>query len=249
MKKLIAGLILIVGMVSITVAQGTNNDTFPRRTFEPQTMAFLEGSGPPRHSLVAYWDGRPVGGGLTNDQGNYRIPIEVVEAPGDYLVEVRVRGTSQVITSTWCVVPHPEELQTIEAEAAATTASKEDTPRPTNTPRSTNTPTATPDDDNEQDDADETATDTPTNTPTSTASELPNPTTFSDHTLYDCGNDGGGCKVDPPYWPCEKGQIKGNKSKDIYHVPGGAFYDRTYENVECFDTIEEIPEKYRASQR
>jgi hypothetical protein len=36
--------------------------------------------------------------------------------------------------------------------------------------------------------------------------------------------------------PCRVGQIKGNKSSHIYHVPGGASYSRTVNNVECFDS-------------
>ena len=36
---------------------------------------------------------------------------------------------------------------------------------------------------------------------------------------------------------CE-GKIKGNPSSKIYHVPGGAFYDRLTDAV-CFDTEEE----------
>jgi hypothetical protein len=36
--------------------------------------------------------------------------------------------------------------------------------------------------------------------------------------------------------PCRVGQVKGNKSSRIYHVPGGASYPRTANNVECFDS-------------
>jgi len=35
--------------------------------------------------------------------------------------------------------------------------------------------------------------------------------------------------------PCVLGQIKGNKSSKIYHVPGGGSYSQTKANVECFD--------------
>jgi outer membrane biosynthesis protein TonB len=36
--------------------------------------------------------------------------------------------------------------------------------------------------------------------------------------------------------PCALGQIKGNKSSKIYHVPGGGSYSQTKANVECFDS-------------
>jgi methylphosphotriester-DNA--protein-cysteine methyltransferase len=36
--------------------------------------------------------------------------------------------------------------------------------------------------------------------------------------------------------PCRLGQVKGNRSSRIYHVPGGASYPRTVTNVQCFDT-------------
>ncbi len=36
--------------------------------------------------------------------------------------------------------------------------------------------------------------------------------------------------------PCQPGQIKGNRSSGIYHLPGQASYARTRANVACFDT-------------
>lgn len=50
--------------------------------------------------------------------------------------------------------------------------------------------------------------------------------------------------------PCRIGQIKGNRNSMIYHVPGGAYYARTYANVQCFDTERQaINAGYRASMR
>ena len=43
-------------------------------------------------------------------------------------------------------------------------------------------------------------------------------------------------EVSPPWWPCTEGQIKGNRDSKKYHVPGGQFYAKTYEGVECFDS-------------
>src|SRR5206468_2417669 len=36
--------------------------------------------------------------------------------------------------------------------------------------------------------------------------------------------------------PCQIGQIKGNRSSKIYHVPGGGSYVQTKANVQCFAT-------------
>lgn len=51
--------------------------------------------------------------------------------------------------------------------------------------------------------------------------------------------DGGNRSVDPPWWPCNEGQIKGNRNSDKYHVPGGNAYARTFRDVRCFDTAAE----------
>lgn len=51
-------------------------------------------------------------------------------------------------------------------------------------------------------------------------------------------------------YPCRVGQIKGNRNSMIYHVPGGAYYARTYANVACFDTTRQAAEAgYRPSRR
>src|SRR5581483_10490061 len=39
--------------------------------------------------------------------------------------------------------------------------------------------------------------------------------------------------------PCQVGQIKGNRSSHIYHVPRGASYARTKARVDCFDSEDE----------
>jgi uncharacterized protein YraI len=57
-------------------------------------------------------------------------------------------------------------------------------------------------------------------------------------------------EVDPSWWPCTEGQIKGNRDSMIYHSPGGSFYAKTYEGVECFNTAGEAEVAgYRASKR
>lgn len=59
-----------------------------------------------------------------------------------------------------------------------------------------------------------------------------------------------GDEVSPAWWPCAQGQIKGNWDSMIFHVPGGRFYARTYEEVTCFNTADEaIAAGFRPSQR
>jgi hypothetical protein len=42
--------------------------------------------------------------------------------------------------------------------------------------------------------------------------------------------------VDVGAYPCQPGQIKGNRNSGIYHAPGQRDYAKTQANVECFDT-------------
>lgn len=44
----------------------------------------------------------------------------------------------------------------------------------------------------------------------------------------------GGAVVGEAY-PCQPGQIKGNRNSGIYHAPGQQYYRRTHANVHCFD--------------
>jgi len=128
------------------------------------------------------------------------------------------------------------------AAPQATTAPQA-TQKPTETPKPTSTPAPT-------------ATPEPTAPPTevSTATPKPEPTAEpappqaivaadpSAHTITEN-------KVDPPWWPCAKGQIKGSQNRK-YHLPTGQFYARTYENVTCFNTAAEAEAAgFQPSQR
>ena len=42
--------------------------------------------------------------------------------------------------------------------------------------------------------------------------------------------------VDPPWWPCTPGQIKGKRSSLKYHGPESKTYAELYDGVDCFDT-------------
>ena len=43
-------------------------------------------------------------------------------------------------------------------------------------------------------------------------------------------------RVDPPWWPCEKGDIKGNNNSGIFHAPDQRDYSKTFKDVTCFKT-------------
>lgn len=43
-------------------------------------------------------------------------------------------------------------------------------------------------------------------------------------------------RVDPAWWPCNQGQVKGNRNSGIYHAPGMRDYAYTFLNVACFNT-------------
>jgi hypothetical protein len=45
-----------------------------------------------------------------------------------------------------------------------------------------------------------------------------------------------GNRVDPAWYPCQQGQIKGNRNSGIYHPPSGRDYSKTYKNVQCFNS-------------
>lgn len=56
--------------------------------------------------------------------------------------------------------------------------------------------------------------------------------------------------VDPAWWPCKKGQIKGNRNSNVYHIPTGRDYAKTFRDVRCFTTPQEAEAAgYRAAQR
>lgn len=57
-------------------------------------------------------------------------------------------------------------------------------------------------------------------------------------------------RVDPIWYPCDEGQIKGNIDSDIYHTPDGLSYAFTFKNVICFDTpTAAIDAGFRAAER
>lgn len=99
------------------------------------------------------------------------------------------------------------------------------TPTPTHTPTATSTPTSMP-----------TATSTPTAVPTERPTATPEPAPVMQQAASPSGPTFSNKTVSPSWWPCAKGQIKGNRDSNKYHVPGGQSYAKTYEGVDCFDT-------------
>lgn len=149
--------------------------------------------------------------------------------------------------------PAPQATLTKQATRTPRLVAPTRAPQPTQEPQpsATQEPTQTPQ---------PSATEQPTRTPEPTWTSLPTLTpiptltpfpSFEVPTPRPPGNPVfTGETVDPPWWPCIERQIKGNRNSKIYHAPTGRFYDRTYDDVECFNT-EEAAEAagYRRSER
>lgn len=57
-------------------------------------------------------------------------------------------------------------------------------------------------------------------------------------------------RVDPAWWPCSQGQIKGNNNSRIYHAPGMRDYAYTFSNVTCFRSeADAVNAGFRRAQR
>jgi outer membrane biosynthesis protein TonB len=110
------------------------------------------------------------------------------------------------------------------------------TPEPTSIPQPTQTPIA----------------DTPIPTAEPDATEIPQPTAVPAPTQVpaETGPTFTNDRVDPPYYPCKQGQIKGNNNSSIFHAPDQRDYSKTYKNVTCFDTEDAaLAAGFRKAQR
>lgn len=66
----------------------------------------VEGQGPSNAALLLYFDGRAVGGTTSDSRGTYALQLIVgEERPGDYPLEVQVRGTRELVEEFTCRVP------------------------------------------------------------------------------------------------------------------------------------------------
>lgn len=118
---------------------------------------FLEGTAPPGEALLIALNDRIVGGGFSDRNGVYRLPLRLRERPGVYAVEVRLRTSRTVVGRFTCFVdvpldaslltPSPEPVATRPAPTAAPTVTTVGSPTATATlpiVRSPNTPTPLP---------------------------------------------------------------------------------------------------------
>ncbi|NJN18719.1 MAG: hypothetical protein HC822_21915 [Oscillochloris sp.] len=72
----------------------------------PGTTVEISGTADPDTPLLLFFDDRPVGGGLSNAAGDYRLRLQVGdERPGLYLVEVRKRVDRELVEQVGCEVP------------------------------------------------------------------------------------------------------------------------------------------------
>jgi hypothetical protein len=70
----------------------------------------IAGTGPSNTALVLYFAEQPVGGGFSNAEGSYQIPLVISDTqPGNYLVEVQTRVRRDIIGQAICQVPDPTE--------------------------------------------------------------------------------------------------------------------------------------------
>lgn len=72
----------------------------------PGTLVPIGGSGPPNAGFLLFFNKRVVSGGTVQRDGTFAITLEVGnERAGSYAVEVRVRGTQQLLATRICNVP------------------------------------------------------------------------------------------------------------------------------------------------
>lgn len=69
------------------------------------TTILIEGSAPPFTPLILTFGGRPVGGGISNNRGDYRLFLDVGrDRPGEYVVQVLIRYNRLIVRSLRCQV-------------------------------------------------------------------------------------------------------------------------------------------------
>lgn len=83
----------------------------PLRAADPPALfcpngqtVFIEGRTAPHEAVLLYLRGRPVGGGLADGAGRFRMPLRPQERPGVYPVEVRLRANQALVATYTCYV-------------------------------------------------------------------------------------------------------------------------------------------------
>lgn len=88
----------------------------------PGATVTLVGTAPPDTPLLAFFDGRPVGGGFSRPDGVFSIDLQIGrERPGSYLVEVRKRASRELVQQLACEVPGATPTPTLLVEPATPT--------------------------------------------------------------------------------------------------------------------------------
>lgn len=93
----------------------------------------ISGSAPANSALLLYFDDRAVGGGQSNEMGNYQIPL-VIEPNirhGAYALVIRMRENRRIVETLTCVVPDPNKPNP--SPQSVQTTHTPNTPQPTNT--------------------------------------------------------------------------------------------------------------------
>lgn len=107
---------LVATLLLLTLV--TFQNTQARTVFicRPGQTYTLSGTTSPSTALLLLFDGSHVGGTTSGPDGKYRLQLAMGnERPGDYLLEVQVRASRQIIREALCRVPASDE----EGEQAA----------------------------------------------------------------------------------------------------------------------------------
>lgn len=134
--------------IAIVAVLATTAQAQTTQTCTPGAALILEGNAPAQASLVARFNARPVGGGLSDQSGHYRITLTIgQERPGTYPVSVEIRDSREIVQRLSCTVPgatsRPASTATSGPGSAPTVRPTTVSAAPTTAP--TVRPTATPD--------------------------------------------------------------------------------------------------------
>ncbi len=99
---------LLVGAILVfSTPTGAAVDTVTLACPNKQAVFLTGSAAPPYESLIVYLNARPVGGGSSDQDGVWRIPLHVNEHPGIYNVEVQMRSTHTSVKRFTCYVDIP----------------------------------------------------------------------------------------------------------------------------------------------
>lgn len=142
------GALQILVIIITALAGGILLLSAPLRAADPSEIAcpngqtvILEGDGPPREALLIFLAQRAVGGGISDGAGRFRLPLRANERPGVYPVEVRLRGSGEVVARFSCYIDLPLDANLVTPSPTGAAPPRVAlTPSPT-APGQTTTPT------------------------------------------------------------------------------------------------------------